>query len=252
MTLEGVFHVILFFGVSNKIDIVVASICPARTMAPIRLYVGVDLGTALTGVAYAAPGDKVIRTIRKWPGIERNEPKVPTRLLYRGDRLVGWGFDRPEDFTMPDTGQKTRVVKGFKLGIDPRLISEYATTTIDVGSRVEVYKYYVDFLNCLYHHIREDIAKQDGFASLRWEEAWSQAQIEFVFSIPNVYGPHIISKYTELISETPFRNHISIVNMTESQAAVVWVSRRLNIFEVILHFIHCGSHNIANASSLPE
>jgi hypothetical protein len=193
------------------------------------LYVGVDMGTTHTGVAYAASGDKAIRAISRWPGTNAKQSKVPTRLFYCDDVLVGWGFDDPEiDGNSFVRGQRVTVVEKFKLEIDSSHTSNVGRTHDDIIRPSKVSKWYTDFLNSLYEHVCHELK---GI----YPKSWAECNIEFSFSIPNQYGPHVIARYNELIQSTGFglgRHHVSSVNMTESQAAVVWAAQRLDFFRV--------------------
>jgi hypothetical protein len=89
------------------------------TAMPTSLYIGIDLGTTFTGVVYACPPSRTIHTISEWPGTDNNEAKVPTRLFYDNDKLVGWGFAHPGHDTKGNKGrgQEISVVERFKLAI---------------------------------------------------------------------------------------------------------------------------------------
>lgn len=193
---------------------------------PTSLWVGVDLGTNFTGVVYACPPSRTIHTICEWPGTDNNEAKVPTRLFYDNEKLVGWGFADPGHDTKGSKGrgQEINVVERFKLAIDPALggLSENARPTSSAVS-----KWYKDFLRCLCEHISFLLQ------GLRPQE-WAQ-EVEFMFSVPNLYGPHIIAKFRDFIQSAGFdggRHHVSIVSLIESQAAIVYASHSLSVFKV--------------------
>ena len=203
------------------------------TAMPTSLYVGIDLGTTFTGVVYACPPLRTIHTISEWPGTDNNEAKVPTRLFYDNDKLVGWGFAHPGHDTKGNKGrgQEISVVERFKLAIDPAL-SVSPDTARPMPSSVS--KWYKDFLKCLYEHI-------SFLLQALQPQAWSQ-EVEFMFSIPNLYGPHIIAKFRDFIQSAGFdggRHHVSIVSLTESQAAIVYASHSLSVFKV-RHHAACG------------
>jgi hypothetical protein len=197
---------------------------------PTGLYVGIDLGTTFTGVAYACPPSKAIHIIRDWPGSDTYESKVPTRLFYDREKLLGWGFADPRN-SETHSGkdwQTLRVIERFKLEIDPGLEFRSVATSKGTNALLDTSRLYKDFLCCLYAHVEKTLQRL-------YPEAWSK-EVEFAFTVPNLYGPHIIAKFREYISEGGFgagQHHVSIVSLTESQAAIVYASHSLAIFKVI-------------------
>jgi hypothetical protein len=188
------------------------------TATPTSLYVGIGLGTTFTGVVYTCPPSRTIYTICQWPGSDTDEAKVPTRLFYDNEKLVGWGFAEPghDNKGSKDRGQGFSVVERFKLAIDLALggIPDTARPTSSPVSR-----WYRDFLRCLYEHV-------SSLLQVLQPEEWSQ-EVEFLFSVPDLYGPHIIAKFRDFIQSAGFdgcRHHMPIVSLTESQAAIVCAS----------------------------
>lgn len=82
-------------------------------------------------------------------------------------------------------------------------------------------------MSCLYEHIKDVLQRI-------YPEQWSQ-EVEFTFTVPNLYGPHIIAKFRDYISDAGFGgglHHVSLVSLTESQAAIVYASHSLPIFKM--------------------
>ncbi|KAF5607820.1 hsp70 family chaperone [Fusarium pseudoanthophilum] len=62
------------------------------------LAVGIDFGTTNSGVAWATAADferHNINFISSWPGLGREEGKVPTEIYYDDDGEMKWGYDIP-------------------------------------------------------------------------------------------------------------------------------------------------------------
>ncbi|RMJ17054.1 hypothetical protein CDV36_003242 [Fusarium kuroshium] len=66
------------------------------------LAVGIDFGTTYSGVAWATASDfqrNNVRYISRWPGIGREEGKVPTEIYYDDSGEAKWGYDIPAEVT---------------------------------------------------------------------------------------------------------------------------------------------------------
>ncbi|KAL8726553.1 MAG: hypothetical protein Q9181_006007 [Wetmoreana brouardii] len=120
------------------------------------LIIGIDLGMTYTGVAFFVPNKtdpERAKLIQKWPGKEdKTENKVPTSLIYHGDKLQSWGF-LCDSLDQPDHPDPKRH-QYFKLWLDRPHLQVVFPETNDGPSYEEVKKWFKDFLKKLYQHIK--------------------------------------------------------------------------------------------------
>ncbi|KAI4162215.1 MAG: hypothetical protein LQ342_004235 [Letrouitia transgressa] len=181
------------------------------------LIIGIDLGMTYTGVAFFVPNKtdaERAKLIQKWPGKEdKTENKVPTSLIYHGDKLQSWGF-LCDNLDQPDYPDPKRQ-QYFKLWLDrPHLQEVFAGT--NGPSHQEVKKWFTDFLKKLYHHIKRTFL--DGPYATEWK-----SKVDFVFSVPTTWKTqNVFSTYKECIQEAGFKtrkNHNFSIGLTEAEAA---------------------------------
>ncbi|KAL9612600.1 MAG: hypothetical protein Q9167_002806 [Letrouitia subvulpina] len=187
------------------------------------LIIGIDLGMTYTGVAFFVPNKTDVeqaKLIQKWPGKEdKTENKVPTSLIYHGDKLQSWGF-LCDSLDQPDHPDPKRQ-QYFKLWLDrPHLQEVFAGT--NGPSHEEVKKWFTDFLKKLYHHIKRSFL--NGPYATEWK-----SKVDFVFSVPTTWKTrNVFSTYKECIQEAGFKsrkNHNFSIGLTEAEAAAVHTFR---------------------------
>lgn len=158
--------------------------------------------------------------IQKWPGKEdKTENKVPTSLIYHGDKLQSWGFlcDNLDQSDYPDPKRQ----QYFKLWLDRHHLQEVFAGTHG-PSHEEVKKWFTDFLKKLYHHIKRTFL--DGPYATEWK-----SKVDFIFSVPTTWKTqNVFSTYKECIQEAGFKNrknHNFSIGLTEAEAAAVYTFR---------------------------
>ena len=177
------------------------------------------------GVAYShADTTGPVRYIQNWPGRRgANEDKVPTTLVYDGERLSSWGFlceTRDEQY---GDGKKLR--EWFKTLLNLERLEEYQEEDPEHApqSMAEVRAWVTDYMVKLYQQIERTLKPK--LANDNWEEA----RIEFLFSVPSTWKPYpTIEDFKEIIERSGFRkgkNHSIVVGLTEAEAAAVYTSR---------------------------
>ncbi|KAI4214681.1 MAG: hypothetical protein LQ351_002754 [Letrouitia transgressa] len=187
------------------------------------LIIGVDLGMTYTGVSFFVPNKtdaERAKLIQKWPGKEdKTENKVPTSLIYHGDKLQSWGFlcDNLDQSDYPDPKRQ----QYFKLWLDRHHLQEVFAGTHG-PSHEEVKKWFTDFLKKLYHHIKRTFL--DGPYATEWK-----SKVDFIFSVPTTWKTqNVFSTYKECIQEAGFKNrknHNFSIGLTEAEAAAVYTFR---------------------------
>ncbi|KAH8591554.1 hypothetical protein B0O99DRAFT_675246 [Bisporella sp. PMI_857] len=196
------------------------------------LIVAIDFGMTCTGVAYANPsvGSDTIRWIQRWPGrMQANENKVPTILVYPAHQShpktpSSWGF--LSETATEQTAENKEHREWFKTYIDEdrlRQAQQEAKNQSDVPRSIEeVESWYLDYFRFLYQYI--EFKLQGELAS-----TWSNARVEFIFSVPTTWKPHPTVERFRAITERAgfgkFPNHRSIIGLTEAEAAAVHMSK---------------------------
>ncbi|KAF2718548.1 hypothetical protein K431DRAFT_129934 [Polychaeton citri CBS 116435] len=191
-----------------------------------EILIGVDLGQTCTGVAYnvLSHGSDIIRWIQKWPGkANANENKVPTILVYPHgqDKPSSWGFrSETQAEQNPDNGS---VREWFKTQLDPVNLSRYQARLSDYHvSHDEVRQWFRDYLGLLYESIKNKMTAELPHGD------WSAARVEFMFSVPTTWNPHVVEDFKRIICEAGFdrhaANHTVAISLTEPEAAAVHTS----------------------------
>ncbi|KAL8669022.1 MAG: hypothetical protein Q9168_006377, partial [Polycauliona sp. 1 TL-2023] len=190
------------------------------------IIVGIDFGMTATGVSYAnlSIGSESVRWIQKWPGRgQANENKVPTILVYphHQNKPSSWGF-LSETISEQNAADKD-YKDWFKTFLDPaRLSQKQAEDPVySPCSLEEIERLYEDYHRLLYKHIEFKLSSELS------NIPWHAANVEFIFSVPTTWPPHIVEKYREIVQRAGFaqcRNHTLSIGLTEAEAAAVHTS----------------------------
>ncbi|KAF5654811.1 hsp70 family chaperone [Fusarium sp. NRRL 25303] len=148
------------------------------------LAVGIDFGTTNSGVAWATAADferHNINFISSWPGLGREEGKVPTEIYYDDDGEMKWGYDIP--------GEVSRL-QWFKLlllkpdDLSPEMrASPFLQRARDITRQsgkapVDVV---ADYLRLLWDHAQTKIKQELGNA------AFNALTLHIVVTIPAIW-----------------------------------------------------------------
>ncbi|KAJ9655425.1 hypothetical protein H2201_008810 [Coniosporium apollinis] len=192
-----------------------------------HMIIGVDFGMTWTGVSYAnlSIGSKTVRWIQKWPGRgQLNENRVPTVLVYphHSREPSSWGF---LSRTVAEQTSNDRDYKEwFKAFLDPVCLRrKQAEDPADApASIVEVETWFEDYLRLLYQHLEFKLSSELSGTN------WSNARIEFLFSVPNIWAPHpTVESFRSIAQRAGFGrypNHSLQIGLTEAEAVAVYVS----------------------------
>ncbi|KAI9801059.1 MAG: hypothetical protein M1833_002927 [Piccolia ochrophora] len=177
------------------------------------------------GVAFSNLADlsAPVKYIQKWPYRRgAHEDKVPSSVVYEGDRLSSWGFstEAPEE-----QGPNKVLREWFKTWLDPVQLQLHQQEEGERAPRsvLEVKRWYCDFLRSLYGQIESTLASTLG-------APWTYAKIEFIFSVPTTWKPiPMVEDFRDVIEQAGFgkggRDHSVSVGLTEAEAAAVHTSR---------------------------
>lgn len=81
---------------------------------------------------------------------------------------------------------------------------------------------YLDYFRLLYQYIEVKLQSE-------LPKNWSDAKIEFIFSVPTTWKPHPtverFRRITERAGFGQFPNHTSVIGLTEAEAAAVHMAR---------------------------
>ncbi|CZR68337.1 uncharacterized protein PAC_18236 [Phialocephala subalpina] len=193
-----------------------------------RIIVGIDIGLTCTGVAIAtyfdAPNGRHIdmRVLERWPGTDRTEKKVPTRVAYTAGELGihSWGFGCPE---LRDLGGGMAIKDMFKFFLDPSYVEKFGPAPHKIPKRENVRLWYKDFLTALYAHIIKDLRDVP-----RIDLSSKSTSIEFVFSIPTRWNDDNVREFRDIAEDAGFGDTGNVImELTEGEAAAVFTSKRL-------------------------
>ncbi|KAK2791110.1 hypothetical protein FQN52_005066 [Onygenales sp. PD_12] len=185
------------------------------------IIVAVDVGLTCTGVAFCSARDSRIRNILSWPGTTLTYDKVPTTVAYVGTntRVRYWGFECDN----PPHG--TATANHFKLYLDDRRLHDAFKNHIwsAPGTSQDIDRFYLDFLQKLYEHIRVNITNHFKLSD------WRSTAIYFIFSVPTLWDEQSTGKkYKELVLRTGFgencANHKVEFDLNEAEAAAVYTA----------------------------
>ena len=80
----------------------------------------------------------------------------------------------------------------------------------------------LDYFRLLYHYIQSHL--QNEVTS-----EWDDAKIEYIFSVPTTWQPHpTVERFRKITERAGFGrspNHISVIGLTEAEAAAVFMSK---------------------------
>ncbi|RTE80896.1 hypothetical protein BHE90_004615 [Fusarium euwallaceae] len=144
---------------------------PRKRSAPFNtnkkdvLAVGIDFGTTNSGVAWATAADfkrHNINYICRWPGLGREEGKVPTEIYYDDDGEAMWGYDIPGDVTRLQWF-KLLLLKPEDLSREMRA-SPFLQRARDIARKTgkEPVDIVADYLRLLWSHAEEKIKQEIG------------------------------------------------------------------------------------------
>lgn len=145
--------------------------------------------------------------------------QVPTVVCYQNGNFSSWGFEtRQEDFNDPAVD----VAEWFKVYLDK---AQWQNRDTDDNSWPRSYddvqRAYRDFLEQLYNCIKQELES----AVIRGVP-WSEASVEFIFSVPTTWTAISITQaFEQLIREAGFdkggTNHKVTIGLTEAEAAAI-------------------------------
>ncbi|KAL2284656.1 hypothetical protein FJTKL_08753 [Diaporthe vaccinii] len=181
---------------------------------------------------------KLPNKIMEWPGegleIEENADKVPSTILYRRDKKTGkktvksWGFA---------CLHSRNSIEWFKRYLDENTLHGLLNTknlpwkppfkTIE-----DVRTIYRDYMTELYKHIKNTLRPKLK-RSLRGKD-WSEARIDFLFSLPATFStPDISDSLEKELKKAGFGNdgdnHKVSMDLTEPQASAVYTAFNADI-----------------------
>lgn len=131
-----------------------------------------------------------------------------------------WGFHAESI-----TGQyRENFCEWFKTHLDPSRLSRHKLLDpSDETTYDDILRWYRDFFAVLYSHIKQKLASE------MLGTDWVRARIEYLFSVPTTWSPHIVEVFREIImqagfSDMPSGSHTIAISMTEPEAAAVYTS----------------------------
>ncbi|KAF2682390.1 actin-like ATPase domain-containing protein [Lentithecium fluviatile CBS 122367] len=166
------------------------------------LVIGIDFGTTFSGAAWATVEDFAsdqINLITSWPGIGREEGKVPTELFYEDNQIM-WGYEIPAD---------ADPVRWFKLlllkeeDLDPemrsnefilrgrKMLKENGKTAVDLIA---------DYLRAIWKHIIETINKSRG------ESVVDALAFHIVITVPAIWKGYARQEMEEAANKAGLLN----------------------------------------------
>lgn len=169
-------------------------------------------------------GSETVKWVQKWPGrSQANENKVPTILVYPSHQHQpsSWGFLSESASEQNAAGKEYK--DWFKTYLDPARLKEKRAEdpVYSPGSIEEVERWYEDYHRLLYKHI--DFKLSSELSGAPWESAW----VDFVFSVPTTWQPHVVERYRSIVKKAGFgqcTNHTLSIGLTEAEAAAVHTS----------------------------
>ncbi|RYP32291.1 hypothetical protein DL768_011143 [Monosporascus sp. mg162] len=169
-----------------------------------KLIIGLDFGTTYTGIAYGFTSDpSTITVIKEWPGKSvrgRNDiVKIPTVIKY-GEMKD----DDPEiidfDWGYEVSDKAKDVIRGFKLGLDPKKRKFYAAA-VGIGAEDDIIHYHeqttseelnrifkntvdivADFIGAVYKHAMTKIRERELLFAME------SIQKQFVLTVPAIWS----------------------------------------------------------------
>jgi len=137
---------------------------------------------------------------------------------------LAWGFAAERS----DNGRPTDVLykEYFKIFLDPKELKRVTEKAPEnaPASMQEVEKMYLDYLTCLYNHIKAILSGLE-FPDRPWE----QVVIEYIFSVPTTWtDQNVIERFRNIAQAAGFgsvRSHQLTIGLTEAEAAAVHVSK---------------------------
>lgn len=140
--------------------------------------------TRNSGVAWATAADferRNINFISRWPGLGREEGKVPTEIFYDDDGQVKWGYDIPGDVSRLQWF-KLLLLKPEDLGPDLRA-SPFLQRARDIAKKsgkipIDIV---ADYLKLLWDHAEEKIKQAIG------KTAFDTLTLHIVVTIPAIW-----------------------------------------------------------------
>lgn len=134
--------------------------------------------------------------------------------------MVAWGFQcdalDQSDYENPIRQQY------FKLWLDRAHLKEVFPDS-DGPTHADVKKWFTDFLNRLYTHIKQE------FSHGPYKEEWRK-KVEFVFSVPTTWkSQYVFKAFKECIEKAGFTRggtkHTYSIGLTEAEAAAIYTFR---------------------------
>ncbi|KAJ4312840.1 hypothetical protein N0V84_009734 [Fusarium piperis] len=157
------------------------------------LVVGVDFGTAYTGVAHCFVGTPGrIEVIDEWPGVGRSNErvKVPTEISYQDRSQSRWGYDIPQGHDR---------YGWFKLHLDPGAcqrayndaaftetisqMSQGSSTSRSLAPGKTASDMTTDYLKLVYRHTMDMLEKTS------FKPCLDNVRIKFVITCPAIWSP---------------------------------------------------------------
>ena len=153
-----------------------------------------------------------------------NENKVPTIVVYsrQNHQVSSWGF--ASETRMEQHNLDKLYVDWFKVYLDETLLRSLQArdATNTPRSIEEVEKWFVDYLSQLYKHIEFKLSQE------LQSKTWSQALVEFIFSVPTTWAPHpTVERFRSILRRAGYNQHPTHsieVGLTEAEAAAVSTS----------------------------
>ena len=138
--------------------------------------------------------------------------------MYHDEKVDSWGFqaDAPDQSDHPNPVRQ----KYFKLWLDAAYLREVFPASAGGPTHGDVKKWFTDFLNCLYTHIKQELSNGP------FKEEWRK-KVEFVFSIPTTWkSQNVFTTYKECIEKAGFKSggkkHTYSIGLTEAEAAAIY------------------------------
>ncbi|KAI9157917.1 Heat shock 70 kDa protein 12B [Paramyrothecium foliicola] len=187
------------------------------------LVVGIDFGTTGTAVAYAKPTDDRIHQLTQWQGESASHNKVPSMVVFKGNKVEAWGFG-VKDLTI-DSITNIRFYKLFKLLFDSK----------DSAVASEAERCVRTFLKELRIYLEEALPNEEKLKGLDWNES----KVKYVFGYPTTWEDSEQTRFSDLIKEAGYQameDQDRMTTLDEAQAS-------------LMHFLFSGRRNV---KSLPK
>lgn len=157
--------------------------------------------------------------IDTWPGTDRTECKVPTKVAYTAGEIGihSWGFGCPE---LGDLRGGQAVKDMFKFFLDTSKERFGPSQAVKLEN---VKLWYTDFLKALHAHIMDYLPTKP-----RIDINNNSTSIEFVFSIPTRWkdDDELLQKFRDIVDDAGFGDHVKM-DLTEGEAAAVFTFDQL-------------------------